>query len=275
MDQPKQKQGQPSAQAVHHEARSVENSAAYLIPKLEAAKEKKPNLTMLDVGAGSGSISVGFAKAIPEGRVIAVDLNEGILPRARLLAEEAGVTNIELRQADVFKLPFEDASFDITHCHQVLTHVRTAPDALREMLRVTKPGGFVAAREGDLDTECIWPTMPALLKFHDLTVTFMQAAGGVSSAGRQLLSWALDAGAERERVTASFSTWTYSTPQEKETWARAMTEYLRGGRMRAAILAKGLAEEAEIDEMAEAWEDWATQDDAILAMMQGEIIIQK
>ena len=45
--------------------------------------------------------------------------------------------------------------------------------------------------------------------------------------------------------------------------------------MRAAMLAKGLAQEAEMDEMAEAWEDWVTKDDAILAMMQGEIIIQK
>ena len=218
MNPTKQNPSQPSAQAVHHEVRSVENSAAYLIPKLEAAKEKKPNLTLLDVGAGSGSISIGFAKAIPEGRVIAVDLNEAILPRARLLAEAAGVTNIEFQQADVFKLPFEDATFDIAHCHQVLTHTKSPPDALREMLRVTKLGGFVAAREGDLDTECIWPAVPALLKFHDLTVAFMKAAGGVSSAGRQLLSWALQAGAEREQVTASFSTWTYSTPQEKETW---------------------------------------------------------
>ncbi|KAK5025636.1 hypothetical protein LTS07_007840 [Exophiala sideris] len=267
--------GQPSAQAVHHEARSVENSAAYLIPRLEAARTTKLNLNLLDVGTGSGSISVGFAKAIPEGRVIAVDLNEGILPRARLLAEEAGVTNIEFRKGDVFNLPFEDETFDITHCHQVLTHTKAPSDALREMLRVTKPGGFVAAREGDLDTECVWPALPALLKFHDLTVAFMKAAGGTGSAGRQLLSWALQAGVKREQVTASFSTWTYSTPQEKKIWANAMIEYLRGGRMRTEILAKGLAQEAEMDEMAEAWEDWITKEDAMLAMMQGEIIIQK
>jgi hypothetical protein len=34
------------------------------------------------------------------------------------------------------------------------------------MLRVTKPGGVVAAREGDLETEVMWPPLPGLLKFH-------------------------------------------------------------------------------------------------------------
>lgn len=220
MDQSKQKLGQPAAQHKHHEQRNVENSAVYLLPRLHAAKEKNHGLKLLDVGAGSGTISIGFAKLLPEGQVVAVDLKEDIFPRARSLAESAGVTNIEFQQADVFKLPFGDATFDITHCHQMLTHVKAPSDALREMLRVTKPGGLVAAREGDLDTEAVWPALPGVVKFHDLTATLMKAGGGSSSAGRQLLSWALQAGVERAQVTASFSTWTYSTPFEREIWGK-------------------------------------------------------
>ena len=42
---------------------------------------------------------------------------------------------------------------------------------LSEMIRVTKPGGIIAAREGDLDTEVFWPPIPGVLKFHEECVT--------------------------------------------------------------------------------------------------------
>jgi ubiquinone/menaquinone biosynthesis C-methylase UbiE len=75
---------------------------------------------------------------------------------ALTIAEMAGIKNIEFQQGDAYKLPFADETFDITFCHQMLTHLKAPWDELREMLRVTKPGGIVAAREGDLETECIW-----------------------------------------------------------------------------------------------------------------------
>ena len=78
-------------------------------------------------------------------------------------------------------------------------------DALREMLRVTKVGGIVAAREGDLETECVWPELPGLLKFRKFAGDMMTAAGGSSTAGRQLLSWALRAGVRREQI--NFQLW--------------------------------------------------------------------
>ena len=53
---------------------------------------------------------------------------------------------------DVYALPFEDDSFDVTHAHQVLQHVADPVAALREMARVTRPGGIVAARDISIDT---------------------------------------------------------------------------------------------------------------------------
>jgi hypothetical protein len=60
-----EKPGHPPVQAILHEVRTAENSAAYLLPKLQSIKESNPHLTLLDVGAGSGTISVSFAKLIP------------------------------------------------------------------------------------------------------------------------------------------------------------------------------------------------------------------
>lgn len=213
---PSEKPAHPPAQAILHELRTAENSAAHLLLKLQSMKESSPHLTLLDVGSGSGTISASFAKLIPDGHVTGIDLNPNILPRARAVAEIAGVKNIEFQQGSVYKLPFADETFDVAFCHQVLVHIGTPWDALREMLRVTKRGGVVAAREGDYETECVWPELPELSKFHKVMAGLMSAGGGTSTAGRQLLSWALKAGVERSQVTLSYSTWSYLTPSDRK-----------------------------------------------------------
>ncbi|KAF2105038.1 S-adenosyl-L-methionine-dependent methyltransferase [Rhizodiscina lignyota] len=275
MEQSRKEPVYPPPQAIHHELRNAENSAGHVMAKLHSMREINPHLAILDVGAGSGTISVTLAKAITDGHVTAIDLNPEILPRARAIAEISGINNIEFQQGDAYKLPFADETFDITYCHQMLTHLKAPQDALREMLRVTKPRGIVAAREGDLETECVWPELPGVLKFHKFAADMMSAAGGTPIGGRQLLPWALKAGVKRDQITVSYGTWSFSTPREKETWAQAMAERVRGGRLREGGLKSGLTTENDLEEMATDWEKWAQRDDASLAMMQGEVLIQK
>ncbi|KAF2489896.1 S-adenosyl-L-methionine-dependent methyltransferase [Lophium mytilinum] len=272
---PSEKPGHPPVQAILHEVRTAENSAAYLLPKLQSMKEFTSHLKLLDVGAGSGTISVSFAKLIPDGHVTGIDLNPNILPRARAVAEKAGVKNIEFQQGSVYKLPFADETFDVTCCHQVLIHIGTPWDALHEMLRVTKRGGIVAAREGDYETEGIWPELPELGKFHKLMAGLMSAGGGTPTAGRQLLSWALKVGVEQSQITLSYSTSSYHTPSERKLCSQGLCDQLRGGSLREKALKFGLGTENDFEEMAKAWEEWAKRDDASLAMLHGEILVQK
>ncbi|KAF2004815.1 S-adenosyl-L-methionine-dependent methyltransferase [Amniculicola lignicola CBS 123094] len=265
----------PPAQATLHEIRTAETSAAHLLPKLHSMKEFNPHLTLLDVGCGSGTISVSFAKLLPDGYITGIDVNPKILPRAQAVAETAGIKNIEFKQGSIFQLPFADETFDITYCHQVLIHIGSPWDALREMLRVTKRSGVIAAREGDYETECIWPELPELVKFHKLMAGLMRSGGGAPAAGRQLLSWALRAGVERRQVTLSYSTSSYNTPGGRKICSQGLCEQLRGGGLREKALKFGLGTENEFEEMAQAWEEWAEKEDAMLAMLQGEILIQK
>lgn len=226
MGEPGLKPNASNAQSIL-EFRTAENSAAYLLPKLQSMKESNPSLELLDVGSGPGAIAICFAKLIPDGQVTAVDLNEKILPQARSMAESTGVTNIKFQQADVYSLPFPDDTFDITHCHQMLTHLKAPWDALREMLRVTKPGGIVAAREGDQESECFWPGLPGLSKFKNLVSHALKAAGGVPTGGRQLLSWALKAGVKPDRITTSYGGWCYRTQAEKNLWGMSSPSNLK------------------------------------------------
>jgi hypothetical protein len=57
--------------------------------------------------------------------------------------------------------------------------------------------------------------------------------------------------------------------------AKGLIGSLTGGSLREKALKGGLNTEEELDEMAKAWEEWAGRDDAILAMMNGEILVQK
>lgn len=210
--------GHAASQVKHHEWRTAENSAAHLVPHLERAAKQNPHLKLLDVGAGSGTISASLAKYVPHGQVTATDISQDILDRAAEFAMSAGVTNIGFQTASVYELPFDDASFDIAHAHQVLCHLDDPTRAMKEMVRVVKPGGIVALRESDMQMWCFWPELRGLTQFHDMTVKLLLANGGQDKGGRQLVSWAIKAGIPRESIDASFGTWCYSNPPDRKTW---------------------------------------------------------
>lgn len=206
-----------------HELRTVGNSGKYFLPRLNSLKEANPKLKLLDVGCGWGHMTASLAKAVgPEGHVVGLDINQDALALAREVAKRAEVADrVEFIHSDAYKLPFPDATFDMAHCHQVLCHLEKPWDVIREMARVTKPGGIVAIREGDLDSEIVWPQESGLVKFHRLIATAMNArgrGGGGADSGRQLLPWALKAGLTRSQITISYGTWWFDTPEDKGRW---------------------------------------------------------
>lgn len=127
----------PSA-TVHHEWRTASNSAPHLLPTLRYLASKVPTLTLLDVGAGSGTITASFATDMPpQGRIVATDISDEILQKAAKYAEDAGVGHmVQTQKASVYELPFVDGSFDIVHASQVLVHLDEPGRAVREMVRV-------------------------------------------------------------------------------------------------------------------------------------------
>ena len=204
-------------QAVHHEARNATNSAAFVLPTLERLKASNPNLKILDVGCGSGSITASFARLFPSSHVTGLDVNAHILPRARAVA--GSLTNVTFVEGAAHELPFPAGSFDVAFCHQVLVWTPNQWEILREMLRVVSPGGVVAAREGDYATEVVWPEIPVLVdKYPRMVKGAMDAGGGSSTAGRRLVEWAMRAGVKRERVELGYGTWVYDRKEERRTW---------------------------------------------------------
>ncbi|KAK3643064.1 hypothetical protein LTR56_010438 [Elasticomyces elasticus] len=267
--------GYAAPQVKHHEWRTAENSAAYLLPILQTTVKANPDLKLLDVGAGSGTISASLAKYIPCGAVTATDISDDILERAGEHAKEQGVTNITFQSANIYKLPFEDNTFDIVHASMVLSHLDSPVQAYKEMLRVVKPGGIVANRESDLRMWSFFPESAGIKQFHDVLLATTIEAGGNISAGAHLMTWAMQAGAKREQITATMGTWMYSTPEERRMWGGTMAERIKKGGMRDKALQMGIATEADCENMAQAWEKWQAAEDACHGSLHGEILIRK
>ena len=101
--------------------------------------------TVLDVAGGAGEPSLTIAERVgPTGTVTCTDAVAEMVAAAESEAERRGVTNITFRQCVADSLPFENNSFDAVVCRLGVMFFPDPLAALREMLRVAKPGGSLA-----------------------------------------------------------------------------------------------------------------------------------
>lgn len=245
-----------------HNNRTIANSAVYLKPYLD------PGARLLDVGAGPGTITVDFATHVEH--VTATEIGESELALAKGLAERTGVRNIDFSVEDVHALSFADDTFDIVHTHQVLQHVADPVQALREMRRVTKPGGIVAARDADYAGFLWFPLAPELDDWLQLYRAAARANGGEPDAGRRLLSWARSAGFND--VRASASTWCYATPEERAWWGGMWADRILESALARQLVDSGMADRPRLEAISAAWHRWAESGDGWYLVPHGEII---
>lgn len=248
-----------------HRTRRAADSAAYLLPEL------RPGMRLLDVGCGPGSITVDLARAVAPGEVIGVDAAEAVLDEARGAVEAAGDVRVTLRQADVMALPFAAGSFDVVHAHQVLQHLPDPVGALREMRRVTRPGGLVAVRDVDYATMTWAPASDGLSEWLDLYREVARADGGEPEAGRHLVGWALAAGFEGQDLTVSASAWSYAFDRSRR-WAEQWAERSVHSAFAEHAVAHGLADEVLLEQISDAWRAWGEEPDAWFAMLHAELL---
>ncbi|MFJ3492714.1 methyltransferase domain-containing protein [Streptomyces sp. NPDC086091] len=258
----------------HHESvlrshtwRTAANSAAYLLGSLTPAQR------VLDVGCGPGTITADLAALVPEGRVTGVDHAPDILDQARATAAGRGLDNVDFGVADVHALDFPDGTFDVVHAHQVLQHVGDPVQALREMRRVTRPGGIVAVRDSDYAAMTWFPASAGLDGWLELYRRVARANGGEPDAGRRLKSWALEAGFTDVRATSS--TWTFSTAEERAWWSGLWADRTVASAYAARATEGGHATEAQLRVVSEAWREWGRREDGWFAVLHGEVLCVK
>ena len=242
-----------------HRTRTAANSAAYLLPHLAAGQR------LLDVGSGPGSITADLTVLVAPGEVVALEVNEEAADLTR-----SGAPGVDVRVGDIHALPFADGEFDVVHAHQVLQHVADPVQALREMARVTRPGGLVAARDSDYGSFAWWPRPPELDRWLELYDAAARANGGEPDAGRRLLAWAHAAGLAD--VTASSSTWCWATPETRGWWGGMWADRILGSALADQLLREGRSTPEELERISSAWRSWSADPDAWFSVHHAEIL---
>ncbi|KAF7725064.1 hypothetical protein EC973_000471 [Apophysomyces ossiformis] len=107
------------------------------------------NTKVLDIGCGPGTWILDMALEYDECTFIGIDLTDATFPRRRPANAHFHVGNVLTR------LPFESDTFDLVHVRLLTAALNTDewPIALREIMRVTKPGGLIQSLEVDLQYE--------------------------------------------------------------------------------------------------------------------------
>lgn len=253
---------QPSVVAAHA-TRTIANSAAYVEPHLFAGA------ALLDVGCGPGSITVEFADRVGEGgRVLGIDLADDVIAQAAESVSDR--TNLEFAVMDLYALDVDDDSFDIVHAHQVLQHVSDPVAALREMARVTKPGGVVAVRDADYAGMHWAPAVGPLDDWMRIYRSVAHANDAEPDAGRHLVRWARQAGLVD--VEPSLATWLFTDAEGVNWWGSSWAQRVLTSSLADQAKQLGLATDDELQQLSDGWNQWASHEDAWFVVPHGQLI---
>lgn len=151
---------------------------------------------ILDAGCGTGEISARLASMFPQAAVLGIDVVDDHLTRARDKSAAAGL-RVRFEHRSIFESGLPDAAFDLVVCRHVLQAIPHADRAVAELVRVTKPGGWVHLIPEDylmihfeprnLDADDFWSVVPR--RFGDALGTDLRIgrkAYGSRSATRPL-----------------------------------------------------------------------------------------
>jgi ubiquinone/menaquinone biosynthesis C-methylase UbiE len=161
----------------------------------------RPGLSVLELGCGLGDDALRMAARVgPEGRVVGVDASLKLLAQA--LARRPAGLPVRYVRADGRRLPLRADSFDRCRVDRTLQHIADPEQAIRELVRVLKPGGALLAYDND------WGTFA--VSGRDLAVTWQVTTAWAEAitnrwVGRFLPRYFLEAGLEQVVVEPSVS----------------------------------------------------------------------
>jgi ubiquinone/menaquinone biosynthesis C-methylase UbiE len=258
--------GHQSVVVSQHARRTAEDCARF------ARHVIAPNSRILDVGCGPASITVGLARWVPGGSVTAIEPGGDILDTAREAVAAAGAENVSVEEASVYELPYDDDTFDVAYAHQVLQHLADPVGALREMRRVTRPGGHVAVRDADYYTMSCSPESVLIDRWRDVYHRVARHNGAEPDAGRHLYRWCRDAGLPDVVMTASV--WNHYEPEDRMNWGNSWAQRCLESSFGQQAIEYGYATRAEMEEIAAGWRQWASDPDGYFHFIHGEALAE-
>jgi ubiquinone/menaquinone biosynthesis C-methylase UbiE len=211
------------------------------------------NGRVLEVGSGLGLLASEVAGAADGVRVWGVERS------AEQIAAAVRHPHVTCVRGDAHHLDFTDATFDLTYARYVLEHVADPLQVLREMRRVTRPGGRVAACENDVSLFRVDPPCPA---FENVFAAFQQlqaTLGGDSLVGRRLYRLFREAGFSKVELSVQPEVHWHGSPGFAGWMQNAIT-IVEGAR--EELVRSGLCDDAQVSAAVAELTAAAKRDDA-------------
>jgi SAM-dependent methyltransferase len=218
-----------------------------------------PGSHVLEAGCGVGAQTVILAKNSPAARFTSVDVSPASLDAAKAAVRRAGFDHVTFQIADLFQMPFSEASFDHVFVCFVLEHLKEPGRALQCLKKVLKPGGTLTVIEGDHGSTFFHPRSAAAWRTIQCLIDLQAAAGGDALVGRRLFPLLREAGFRDLAVSPRFVYVDSSRPGWVEGFTRntyiAMVEGVREQALAAGLIDRTAWEKGIADLKASAGPD--------------------
>jgi len=202
-----------------------------------------PGQSALDLGCGpSGILDLLSVAVFPGGRVTGLDADPAHTTLARQHASERGLANVEVVTADARHTGLPPDSFDLVHARTVLVTIPEPQDVLAEMVRLARPGGWVASQEPDIEGAFCYPPLPAWDRLREIFRASFGRSGADPLIGRRLPELYRQAGLDDIEVVVHAPV--YPAGHSRST---ILPDLVRS--LRPMILDLGLSDEPELTEL--------------------------
>jgi ubiquinone/menaquinone biosynthesis C-methylase UbiE len=222
------------------ESARLQDQAQTLEELLHSDTSYPEGSTVLEAGCGIGAQTVPLARNSPGASIVSLDISAESVAQARAKVEEAGLSNVQFQQGNIFALPFGPESFDHVFVCFVLEHLLRPVEALVALRRLLKPGGTITAIEGDHGSAYFHPDSEAARAAIHCQVELQRAAGGNALIGRELYPLLKQAAFQAVRVSPRMVYVDSSKPELVEGFTRrtftAMIEGVRESALKAGML---------------------------------------
>jgi ubiquinone/menaquinone biosynthesis C-methylase UbiE len=224
----------------HRENIRLQDQASTLVELLHSDTFYPAGSRVLEAGCGVGAQTVTLASNSSDALITSVDISEVSVAQARKAATNAGITNVQFEQADIFHLPFGPDAFDHIFVCFVLEHLSQPVEALHVLKNHLRKGGTITVIEGDHGSVYFYPESDAAHKAIQCQVELQRRAGGNAMIGRELYPLLSQAGFNSVSVSPRMVYVDAGKPDLVEGFTKktvaAMTEGIRESAIQAGII---------------------------------------